>query len=134
MHITFIFNKTEYEVLNFDLTLGTAGRFQDAAAGEIELTLRGDPKAGAFKQLFEFGCDQEAGALKAEGKLIVKPSAEKESIETVEFSSVYFSMLSQSISKVDESVYLNARLRAADMTISKAKFEDKKQAKIVGKK
>jgi hypothetical protein len=132
MHITFIFNKEKYEVLNFDFTLGTAGRFKDAAAGEIELTLRGDPKAGAFKKLFEFGCDQEANALKAEGQIVVKPAEDKESIETVEFSSCYFSMLSQSISKVDESVYLNAKLRVADVTISKAKFSDEAQAKIIG--
>ena len=109
-----------------------AGRFQDAAAGMIDLTLRGDPKSGAFKSLYEFGCDQEAQAASAEGKINVMPAEGKESIETVEFKMAYFSMLSQSISKIDESVYLHAKLRAAEVSVSKAKFEDSKQAKIVG--
>ena len=132
MHITFIWNDKEYEVINFDVSLGTAGKFADAAAGEIELTLRGDPESGAFKSLYEFGSDQEAQANSASGKIVVKPTEDKESIETIEMKSGYFSMISQDMSKIDESVYLTVKVRAAEVSVSKAKFEDKKQLKIVG--
>jgi hypothetical protein len=131
MHITFTWQKKEYEVVTYDISLGTAGRLKDAEVHEINLTLRGNPEAGAFKDVFEFAADQESAAAKSEGSIVVKPAKEKQSIKEISIKYGYFASVTQVMGPKDEHLFLKLKMYAPEVSISKNKFENKNEKKIV---
>ena len=129
MIIKLTWAETDYEVTNFELTMVAGAKFKNLGASEIVVTLAGKPESGAFGKLYAFASDQSnEAAKKGKGTIVVIPAKGKESIETIEIENAFFADVHQSIAADDDKFHLTLVIKAANVTISGVKNQDKEQA------